>query len=166
MREKYKKFFLAGFIEGEGSLCISLKKNASSKFGINVDPEFFIYQHKSGRALLEMAQQIFHTGTIYEKDGNRNVLVFAIRNRRSIKEKVIPFFEKYVMPFSQKFKNSFSIIKRIIELEERGAHQTKEGMIEILKLASSFKTLEGKRGKWDAKKLLENLLRDHTSDSE
>lgn len=158
MREKYKKWFLAGFIESKGILSISIRKSESSLLGISIDPEFFIYQHKSGRSILEMAKEIFHTGTISEKDPD--LLVFGIRNRRSIKEKVIPFFEKYVMPLSEKFKRSFPAVKEIVDLEDRGEHRTKEGMIKILKLSKQLK--QGR--KWD--KLIERLLRDYTPDSE
>ena len=39
------KWFLAGVIEGEGSVCISLKQHPTAKYGFYIDPEFFIYQH-------------------------------------------------------------------------------------------------------------------------
>ena len=44
--------FLAGFIEGEGALCVSIKQHPTARFGYLVDPEFFLYQHESeiGRA--------------------------------------------------------------------------------------------------------------------
>ena len=35
------KWFLAGFIEGEGSLTVSVKEHKSSRFGYYVDPEFY-----------------------------------------------------------------------------------------------------------------------------
>lgn len=52
-----KKWFLAGFIEGEGSLVVSIKEHPSAKFGYYVDPEFFIYQHKNGKSILELAKK-------------------------------------------------------------------------------------------------------------
>src|SRR6202161_1881392 len=50
-----KCWFLAGLIEGEGSLCVSIKNHKPSRFGYLVHPEFFIYQHKIRRGLLELA---------------------------------------------------------------------------------------------------------------
>ena len=41
-------WFLAGFIEGEGALCVSIKKHPTCRSGFYVDPEFFLYQHESG----------------------------------------------------------------------------------------------------------------------
>ena len=158
MREKYKKFFLAGFIEGDGSLCISIKRHPKTRFGFVVDPEFYIYQHESGKKILEMAQEIFHAGRIYPKPGNSKVFVFAITTRRTIWEKVIPFFEDYVMPFTAKFKRSFPIFRQVVELMEREkAHQTPEGMRKILHLVMEFDTEKGKPRKHDISELLEGL---------
>jgi hypothetical protein len=50
-----KCWFLAGSIEGEDSLCVSIKAHKPSRFGYLMDPEFFIYQHKIRRGLLELA---------------------------------------------------------------------------------------------------------------
>ena len=95
-------WFLAGFIEGEGALCVSVKKHPTCRSGFYVDPEFFLYQHESGRRILELAQQTFESGRIYPKPGNPNVLVYEISSTRALREKVIPFFERYIVPFSCK----------------------------------------------------------------
>jgi len=70
-----KCWFLAGLIEGEGSLCISIKKHEPLKLGYLVQPEFFIYQHQVRRGLLELAQEVFEHGGIRPKQGNEDVLV-------------------------------------------------------------------------------------------
>ena len=62
-----KRWFLAGFIEGEGSLCVSIKAHPTCRFGYLVDPEFFLYQHRSGIRLLELAKEIFGSGRIAPK---------------------------------------------------------------------------------------------------
>ena len=59
-----KCWFLAGLIEGEGSLCISIKKHEPLKLGYLIQPEFFVYQHRVRRGLLELAQEVFGTGGI------------------------------------------------------------------------------------------------------
>src|ERR1700744_3798940 len=73
-----KCWFLAGLIEGEGSLCLSIKKHESFKFGYLVQAEFFIYQHQIRRGLLELAKEVFDTGKIRSKPGNEIVLVYSI----------------------------------------------------------------------------------------
>jgi hypothetical protein len=49
-------WFLAGFVEGEGSLCVSVKRHPTCRHGYYVDPGFFLYQHESGRAILELSR--------------------------------------------------------------------------------------------------------------
>src|ERR1700751_3020968 len=95
-REEKKRWFLAGVFEGEGSLCISIKSHPTTKSGFYVDPEFFVYQHKNRRDLLEQFRDFFQTGTIHPKPGNTDVLGFAISSRRSISEKVVPFLQQYL----------------------------------------------------------------------
>ena len=72
-----QKWFLAGFIEGEGSVCISIKEHPTAQFGYYVDPEFFLYQHRAYPQMLELAQVMFGSGRIFPKQGNETVLVFC-----------------------------------------------------------------------------------------
>lgn len=160
-----KKWFLAGVIEGEGSLCVSIKKHPSARFGYYVDPEFFIYQHKSGVALLKMAQEVFGTGRIAPKPGNEDVLVFSIVSRRSLKEKVIPFFEKY-MVFSAK-REIFERFKEIVEaMEDRKEHLTPEGLVRIVEKAYAMNPAsKGKERKRPLQEVLDRILRGRTPDT-
>ena len=96
------KWFLAGFIEGEGALSVSIKHQPLARFGFYVDPEFFLYQHESGRRILELAKATFQNGRIFPKPGSPKVLVYSVGHQRFLTEKVVPFFERYVMPFSCK----------------------------------------------------------------
>ena len=51
--------------------------------GFYVDPGFFLYQHESGRRILELTQGVFESGRIYRKSGNENVLVYEISSTRT-----------------------------------------------------------------------------------
>ena len=139
LRDKYKKFFLGGLIEGEGSLVIVVVKRSNLKFGVSIDPEFYLYQHKSRKKLLLLAKEVFKTGSIYQKPGSENVLVFAIRDRRAIYEKVLPFFEQYVLPYGVKYNKMFPYYKEIVELMMQKAHLTKEGLNKLLKLVEKVR---------------------------
>jgi hypothetical protein len=109
-------WFLAGFIEGEGALCVSVKKHPTCRSGFYVDPDFFLYQHESGRRLLELAQSIFESGRIYPKSGNSKVLVYEISSTQVLRDKVVPFFERYVVPFSCK-RETFERFREILEAD-------------------------------------------------
>ena len=158
------RWFLAGFIEGEGSFTVSIKEHPGAKYGFYVDPEFFIYQHRSGRKLLEMAREIFGTGRIYPKPGNPDVLVFAITCRRSLREKVLPFIDRYML-YSAK-KGQLELFKEIVLALERKEHHSPVGLARIVEKAYALNPGgKGKERKRPLPEVLERILRGHTPDS-
>ena len=91
--------FFAGFISGEGSINVSAKKDKGVKFGIVIDPEFSLTQHVNGVSLLIRGFRIFQTGSLRYKSGSNATLVYRIDSRDSLRDKVIPFCEKYCTPY-------------------------------------------------------------------
>jgi hypothetical protein len=160
--EERKRWFLAGVFEGEGSLCISIKKHPTTASGFYVDPEFFIYQHRNRRALLELAKDFFQTGTIHPKPGNEDVLVYAITSRRSISEKVVPFLEKY-FEFSAR-KADIARYLQAIRMFEQKLHRSPEGLAEIVKLAYSMNH-DGKQRQRSLQDVIDRILRGHMPDT-
>jgi hypothetical protein len=131
------KFFLAGFIEGEGSLCVSVKKHESSRFGYFIYPEFFFYQHVSGKPILDRSKELFRSGNVFLKSGSEDVYVYSITSRKVILEKVIPYFKRYVLPYSCKF-TFFSTFLYIVESLENKKHYKLDGFLELLELTYSL----------------------------
>ncbi len=163
-RDERAKWFLAGLIEGEGSVCVSIKAHPAARFGYFVDPEFFLYQRREGAELLRMAQRIFGTGRIYPKPGNEEVLVFAITDRRSLKEKVIPFLRCY-MTFSPK-REVYETFAEIVEAMDRKEHWSPEGLARIVEKAYALSpTSKGKERKRPLQEVLSRILRGHTPDT-
>jgi LAGLIDADG endonuclease len=95
-RQEARRWFIAGVVEGEGSVHVSIKRHPTSAFGYFVQPEFLIYQHRDRRSLLEMALDEFGAGAISPKPGNPAVLVFRIGNRQVLRDSVIPFLRSYM----------------------------------------------------------------------
>lgn len=150
-----KSYFLAGFIEGEGSISISLKQNYNAKFGIELDPLFNITQHVNGVKHLYLALELFQTGRIRFKAKSNATLVFVVEPRKSLQQKVCPYFEKYVYPLSSPAKQlRYKNFKKILDLFDNKAHLDREKVInELLPIwdsmrihtnfvNSSFKSLE------------------------
>ena len=160
-----QRWFLAGFIEGEGSVCVSIKEHPTTQFGYYVDPEFFLYQHRAYPQLLQLARAMFGTGRIYPKQGNERVLVFSIVSRRSIAEKVVPFLRSY-MAFAPR-KPVYDRFCEIVEAMERKEHHTPLGMARIVKMAYALNPVaKGKARKRTLQQVLERILRDYTPDSD
>ena len=153
-KRKNLNYYLAGFVEGEGCFSVSIKPNKQMKFGWVVDPMFSVYQHKKNRFLLEIFQKEWHCGYIVSKQGNPDVLVYVIDNRRTIEEKVIPFFDKYRL-LGNKWQD-FLIFKKIIFLMGQKKHLEKEGLIEIVSLAFQMNQ-QGKGRKHTADQIVSSL---------
>ena len=143
-----KKVYLAGFIEGEGSISMSAKKNHNGKFGIDLDPNFNLTQHINGVNHLHMALEVFGTGRITYKSGSRATLVFTIEARQSLQSKVCPFYEKYVNPCSAVAKQKrFSKYKKLLDLFDQGAHLDRNRMIhELLPIWDEMRMQRGYKG--------------------
>ena len=163
-RTESAKWFLAGFVEGEGSLCVSIKKHPTSRFGFIASPEFFLYQHESGRRILELAQRTFETGGVHPKTGNPKVLVYRVSDRRKLRTVIVPFFERYVMPFSCK-RAMFEEFREILEMMARKEHFTPFGLIAIVEKAYEMNPHgKGRERFRSLAEVRERILRGHTSD--
>jgi LAGLIDADG endonuclease len=158
-----QRWFLAGFIEGEGSVCVSIKEHPTAQFGYYVDPEFFLYQQRAYAQLLELAKGMFGGGSIFPKQGNERVLVYAITSRRSIAEKVVPFLRSY-MGFAPR-KAVYDRFCEIVEAMERKEHHTTEGMARIVRKAYALNPVaKGKARKRTLQQVIDRILRDYTPD--
>ena len=157
-------WFLAGFIEGEGSVCVSVKRHPTCRHGYYVDPGFFLYQHESGRGILELAQATFGSGRISPKSGSPHVLTYEISSTAILRERVVPYFERYVVPFSCK-RDTFERFKEVLELMERKEHLRDDGLAEIVrKVYAMNPASKGRARLRPLDEVLSRILRGHTSD--
>ena len=137
--------YLAGFIEGEGSLSAGAKKNNSSRFKVYIDPEFSVTQHINGIWNLFMIMNLFQTGRIRHKQSSNATFVYTIDNRQSLQQKVVPFFDKHVAKFgSEVKKRRLAIFKELLNLFDAKAHLDPDKMInEILPLWNAMRIQVG-----------------------
>lgn len=124
--------FIAGFIEGEGSINLSAKKLATAKYGLIIDPEFSVTQVVNGIETLHAVMSCLKAGKLRHKSGANATLVVTIDNKQSISAKVIPFLKKHSPPFSSPIKK-----ERLRNFEETLSLLENKG-------ASDFDTLHDK----------------------
>ena len=151
---KYLRYYLAGFADGESSFNVSIKKHPSMKYGWVVDPVFQVYQHKKNLPMLELFRRVLNCGYIKPKSPKSNVYVYIVSERKTLAEKVIPFFRKYKL-LSSKWED-FLLFEEIIKKMQKKEHLTKEGLIEIIKLAHRMNQ-QGKQRKYSLKEILKDL---------
>jgi hypothetical protein len=157
--QEQRRWWLAGFVEGEGSVCVSLKRHPTSAFGYLVQPEFFLYQHRKRRKLLEMAAEEFGSGTIFPKPGNPDVLVLKITDRTVLQTVIVPFLRRY-MPFSARVVD-YEIFARAVDMVCQRYQRTLEGIVELVRLAYTING-NGKNRRVPQRVVLDRILRGHT----
>ena len=133
-------YFLGGFVEGEGSISVSVTVHKDFKYGVNIQPIFNVTQHKNGLAILNSFKELFGEGSIVNKSGSPDILVYTLKGYKKIIKEVLPFLEVYVCPFSCKIEE-YSIFKQIVLQSSEGKQRDKESLIELVKLSY---TLQGK----------------------
>ena len=136
--------YLAGFVDGEGSFNVSIKKVNDRKLDWRVGACFNVSQKE--RHVLELLQRTLGCGTIRRRwDG---VHYFEVNSFRDLSEKVIPFFRRF--PLRSPNKNeTIQVFVRICEMMCAGQHLTSEGVREIVRLRNQMNNEVSKRHRED-----------------
>ena len=113
---------------------------------------------------MELAKATFGSGAISRKSGSPNVLTYELSHTAVLRERLIPFFERYVVPFSCK-RETFERFKEILEMMERKEHLRDDGLAEIVrKVYSMNPASKGRARLRPLDEVLQRILRGHTSD--
>lgn len=145
-------YFLAGFVEGEGSMSVSVSIHKNFKYGVNIQPVFNVTQHKNGLSILNSFKELFDDGSVVQKSGSPDIYVYTLKGYKKIIKSVLPFLESYVIPFSCKTEE-YSIFKQVVLQSKEGKQKEKDTLIELVRLSY---TLSGK-GKTRKRELSEIL---------
>ena len=148
------KFWLGGFIEGEGSLLISVVKSDKAPFGVLLQPEFNITQHISGIDFLKSFKILFNNKG--QKHGSNNVWVYSLKGIKNLNNYIVPFFLDYVVKYSCKFNNeNFNKYIFILNKLQDKSTMEKDEFINVIKLV--YKLNPDGKGKTRKRTLLEIL---------
>lgn len=144
MNGKELGFFLAGFVEGEGSFNVSLRRKVDYKVSWQVVMSFNVSQKDP--TLLYLLQRELGCGIIKVRKID-NLYSFDVTNPRDIIQKVIPYFQKYPVLSLSKQKN-FAIFCAIAQLMEKGEHRNVSGLRKILELRETINEGKGRKRKY------------------
>ena len=139
--------YVAGFVDGEGCFCVSVSKHKTLKRRIEVRPEFEIELRADDGAVLNKIKRLIGCGTIYSLNYERYKwsphAKFKVANIKDLREKVIPFFQKY--PLQAKKAKTFLILSQIVEMVYNKKHLNYGGFQKILKLRDKMRQIGKKR---------------------
>ncbi len=137
-------FFLAGFVEGEGSFNVSLRRKADYKVDWQVVMSFNVSQ-KDPTVLFILKDQL-KCGIIKvrSRDGLHS---YDCTNPQDLIQKVIPYFQTYPV-LSESKKRNFAIFCEIAKLMDAGEHKTNIGLKKILELRELINEGKGRTRKY------------------
>ena len=150
-------WYITGFVEVEGTFHVAIYKDTKMKFGLKFIPEFHVNQSFLRQETLLEIKKYFSCGYI-KSNHRRNIqddtLVYVVRNREDLLDRIIPFFERY--PLLSGKNSSFLLFKQVVNLLNKGEHSTLAGARKILNLAYQMNG-QGRYRKIDKKELLDYL---------
>lgn len=136
--------YISGFVDGEGTFHIAIQKTNNVRVGYQLIPEFRISQRNDRALLLIKIKQVLQCGYIkqnHAKNPRDKNLVYTVRNKVDLHEKIIPFFRNY--PLRSEKHNDYLKFSQIVEAMLRGEHLLCHGLVTLLRIAFSMNR-EGK----------------------
>jgi len=137
-------YYLAGFVDGEGSFNVSIKKVSDRALGWRVTACFNVSQRDVHN--LKLLQEVFGCGTIRRRwDG---VHYFEVNSYQDLVEKVIPFFLKYPLHSPSK-SETLQVFSEICKIMYSGEHLLSDGVRRIIYLRNQMNNETSKRHRGD-----------------
>ena len=105
-QERLDPWWIVGFVDGEGCFSVSTFRNKTCKSGYQTLFEFVVTQGERSRKALEAIKKYFDCGGIYinrRYDNHKyNLLRYCVRRKDDLRNKIIPFFQKYALQTTKK----------------------------------------------------------------
>lgn len=127
-----KRAYLAGFLDGDGSVYVRLKPNKTYKFGFQIAPYIVLFQSQKDQKNFEKLCSIINLGYMrIRKDG---ILEYIIGRQENI-IKFVNLIEPYVILK----KLQIALLKKIIRVKDKV--QSKKDFQALAKLIDTFREL-------------------------
>ncbi len=128
--------WIVGFTDGEGCFSVSFIKNATTKSGWQIFPEFVITQGEKSLPALNIFKRYFKCGKIFvnrrHNNHKENLYRFCVRSIEDLQEKIIPFFKRNKLKTFK--KNDFDLFVVAVNKIAKGEHLSSKGAKDIAKL--------------------------------
>ena len=127
-----QRAYLAGFLDGDGSIYVRLKPNPTYRYGFQVAPHIVLFQSKKNQINFERICSLIKLGYIRErKDG---ILEYIINKKEAIK-----LFLKIIKPFVVLKNKQVELMIRILDQKEK--IKDKKDFNSLAKLIDKFREL-------------------------
>jgi hypothetical protein len=126
--------YISGYVDGEGCFAVSINRNPTCRSGFQLVPEFHVSQNGERSQVLSLIQKrLGGCGYIKPNSKKDRALVYVVRRRADLLERVIPFFER--SPLLSSKQDDFERFAAIVRSMALGHHRTPEGFSGLLEEA-------------------------------
>ena len=137
-------WYIAGFVDGEGSFVIALRKRSDFVKKWQTNLIFNVAQRDISN--LVMIKKYLGIGRLQtRKDG---VHYYIVENPQDIHNRIIPFFKRYNF-FSELKKKNFAIFGKAADIMRNKKHLTKDGLLEVIMLREKINEGKGRKRKYN-----------------
>ena len=127
-----RKAYLAGFLDGDGSIYVRMKPNETYRYGFQISPYVVFFQSKKDRKKFEQICSFVNLGYIRErKDG---ILEYILGKEQSIRE-----FLEMVEPFLVLKKDQAHLMIEILNAKSKV--KNKDDFRSLAELVERFRIL-------------------------
>lgn len=135
----YEKW-IVGFVDGEGCFSIPIFRNATTRLGWQVQPEFVVVQGGRSAHVLDELRQFFGCGKVSvnrRQDNHREHMHrWAVRSVVDLDQRIVPFFERY--PLRTAKAEEFEKFSTVVRMVRAGKHLSAAGMGRIAAIAETM----------------------------
>lgn len=124
--------FISGFVQADGVFHVDISRSKDYKLGVRVTPSLHLSQHINSIRFLHEIKEYFNVGHI-TSNKNRNEASYVVNSFPKLKEVILPHFDIFTLK-SGKFE-SYVKFKEIINLMDKKAHLSADGLIKIIGLS-------------------------------
>lgn len=128
-----KRAYLAGFLDGDGSIYIRLKPNPTYKFGFQVAPYIVLYQSAKDRDKFQKVHSLIE-GLGHLRERKDGILEYIVSRKNSVLE-LLSLVEPYILLK----KKQLVLMKKVLILKEIVTND--KDFKRLVELVDSFRAL-------------------------
>lgn len=135
--------YIAGFVDGEGSFNISLRKKSDYRHHWQPVLSFNVSQKE--KTMLKILQDTFHCGIIKQRrDG---LYSYDVTNPLLLHQMILPFFLNFSF-LSQRKQKNFLLFQKAVLLMLKKDHLNEKGLKELLQIRELINKGKGRTRKY------------------
>ena len=147
---KTDKAYIAGFLDGDGSIYVRLKPNLTYRFKYQISPALVFYQSKKEKLHLVWLKGLIKRG--YIRDRNDGIVEYIIGDVDSIKKTV-----KEILPYLKLKRKQGELMLKILEVKKE--IKTAKDFLRVARLIDKFQEINYSKKRTQNSKKVENTLK-------